>query len=61
AAKAAAGLGLKIIAFTGSAGGQLENYAAVTIKSPSDITSHIQECHLIAYHALCHIIEEELF
>ncbi|MEA3506278.1 MAG: SIS domain-containing protein [Elusimicrobiota bacterium] len=60
-ARAAKEAGLKIIAFTGAAGGELAEIADVSIKPASGITSHVQECHLIAYHLICYIIEEELF
>lgn len=51
AAAAAADVGLKLIAFIGADGGKLENYADAAIKPSTSVTSHIQECHLIAYHA----------
>ncbi len=52
---------LKLIALTGSSGGELRKYADILINVPSSTTSHIQEGHLVVYHTLCHLIEEELF
>lgn len=60
-ARSAKEAGLKVIAFTGADGGKLAELADVSIKPASALTSHVQECHLIAYHLICHIIEEELF
>ncbi len=52
---------LKLIALTGSSGGELSKYADILINVPSSATSHIQEGHLVVYHTLCHLVEEELF
>lgn len=52
---------MKVIALTGSSGGELAKYADVLINVPSSETSHVQEGHLAVYHILCHLVEEELF
>lgn len=54
-------LGLTTIAFTGESGGKLSEIANYTIKIPSNDTPRIQECHLLIGHALCQIIETEIF
>lgn len=53
--------GMKILAFTGGTGGKLANLADVSFIAPSDVTSHIQECHISVAHMLCHVVEERMF
>ena len=48
---------LKVISLTGSNKSKLENYSNICIKAPSNITSHIQELHIIIIHLLCTLIE----
>jgi D-sedoheptulose 7-phosphate isomerase len=50
-------LGLFTIAFTGASGGQLRGLVDVLIDVPSDETPRIQECHILAGHALCDAVE----
>ncbi|MDF2684973.1 MAG: hypothetical protein K0S55_154, partial [Clostridia bacterium] len=52
---------LKVIGMTGITGGILNNLCDVVIKAPSDMTYKIQEYHLPIYHALCAMLEEEIF
>lgn len=61
AASVAKTLGMKVLAFTGSAGGQLAKGADVAIKVPESETYKIQELHLPIYHYLCIRIEDALF
>ncbi len=60
ACKAARRMGIKVLGFTGGQGGELAGYCDWCFRAPSDITSHIQECHITAGHLLCHVIEERL-
>jgi len=58
AAKAARALGVKVVAFTGAAGGKLAALADIAIKVPADRTDHIQEMHIAVGHLLCGMVEE---
>lgn len=53
--------GLKSIALTGRAGGDLAPLADVAIKVPSDNVAEIQELHLPVYHWLSTELEEIFF
>ncbi|MCD8352541.1 MAG: SIS domain-containing protein [Planctomycetaceae bacterium] len=61
ACKAARRMGMKVLGFTGGQGGELAGHCDWCFKAPSDITSHIQECHITAGHLLCLFIEEKIF
>ena len=50
-------LGLFTIGLTGSSGGRLRRLVDVLIAVPSDETPRIQECHIVAGHALCDAVE----
>lgn len=50
-------MGLHTIAMTGS-GGKLQTLADVTLAVPSHRTANIQECHILAGHILCALIDE---
>jgi len=60
AAEAAKEKGILVIAFTGKDGGKLKGLADISFVTKSDITSHIQEVHEIALHAISEVAEEEL-
>ena len=53
--------GMKTVAFTGHDGGKLKHLADITIQIPSQDTPRIQECHLLLGHAICEIVEKEMF
>ena len=53
--------GLRTIALTGRTGGKCKGLADVCICAPEDETFKIQELHLPIYHALCTMVEAELF
>ena len=61
AVKVAKALGVKVVALTGQTGGELKQFADVTICAPSTETCKIQEYHLPIYHYLCAKVEEEIF
>lgn len=61
ASKIAKVQGMKVIALTGDTGGEISNICDVCIKAPEATTFMIQEYHLPIYHAICAIIEQELF
>jgi D-sedoheptulose 7-phosphate isomerase len=50
-------LGLFTIAMTGASGGQMRGLADVLIAVPSEETPRIQECHILAGHAICDAVE----
>jgi D-sedoheptulose 7-phosphate isomerase len=54
-------MGLKTVAFTGGDGGDLTKLADVSILVPSSVTARIQEAHITIGHAICEIVEQELF
>lgn len=61
AVRVAKAFGLKSIALTGRAGGDLAPLADVAIKVPSDNVAEIQELHLPVYHWLSTELEETFF
>jgi D-sedoheptulose 7-phosphate isomerase len=52
---------IKVIALTGSNGGNLRLFADVSIMAPETETYKIQELHLPIYHCLCLMLEERFF
>jgi len=61
AIKVASALGIKTISMTGECGGLMKELCDVTILVPESETYKIQEYHLPVYHALCAMIESEIF
>ena len=61
AAEVARAVGAKSIALTGTRESRLSTICDVTIRVPATDTFKIQELHLPVYHALCAMLEEELF
>ena len=61
ACKSAREKGMKIVGFTGASGGALPSHCDYCFRAPSDVTSHIQECHIAVGHMLCLLVEERLF
>lgn len=55
--EAADALNLKTVAFTGESGGKCAELADLALKVPSSVTARIQECHLIAGHTICDLVE----
>lgn len=53
--------GLVCVLFSGGTGGKLLALADLAFVAPSSVTSHIQEAHLTAYHAVCFRLETLLF
>ena len=54
-------LGVNVVSFTGETGGRLAATADAPIRVPATETYLVQEYHLPVYHALCAMLEEELF
>ena len=61
AALTAKAIGLKTIALTGPMNSSLSRICDITINVPGKNTPEVQEHHLPVYHALCAMLEEELF
>lgn len=61
AAIVAKAIGVKIVGLTGPSGGKLEQFADCMILAPGANTPEVQESHLSIYHALCLMLEWELF
>jgi len=54
-------LGVNVVSLTGESGGKLAASADAPIRVPANETYLVQEYHLPVYHALCAMLEEELF
>ena len=52
---------IKTIIFTGGNGGQAREQADYCIAVPSNVTSVIQEVHLVLEHSLCESVEKTIF
>jgi D-sedoheptulose 7-phosphate isomerase len=52
---------ITIIGFTGAKGGEINSYCDLMIHIPSNDTPRIQESHLMLGHAICELVEKELF
>ena len=61
ACKVAKAFGVKTIALTGEGGGALAGLCDVTVRVPACKTYRVQEYHLPVYHALCAMLEAEMF
>jgi D-sedoheptulose 7-phosphate isomerase len=46
------------VAFTAEGGGKAAEIAEITFRAPSPVTAHAQECHMIAGHILCEMVDE---
>lgn len=61
AAIVARALGIKVIGLTGASGGELAEFADVSVKVPENETYMIQELHLPIYHCWCLMLEDKFF
>ncbi|WP_305852241.1 D-sedoheptulose 7-phosphate isomerase [Lysobacter sp. S4-A87] len=61
AAQAAAERGVRVIGFTGQAGGKLAAMCDICFRVPSDETPRIQEGHEFIGHLLCALIEAQMY
>jgi len=61
ALKAARELGIATIGFTGAKGAQMHPLCDLTLIAPSDETALIQQIHITAAHAICGLVERDLY
>lgn len=54
-------MGLKTIAMTGAAGGEMRKTADILLNVPSEDTPRIQESHIMLGHIICELVEKILF
>ena len=60
ACRVATALGMHTLALTGKSWGVLKSLADFALVVPSEVTAHIQECHIVVGHLLCDGIEQGL-
>jgi D-sedoheptulose 7-phosphate isomerase len=53
--------GLITIGLTGETGGKMKDWCDILINVPETRTAYVQELHLPVYHAICMMIEKEIF
>ena len=53
--------GTHVIGFTGCKGDALKQMSDLCLAVPSAATPRIQEVHQVAYHVICHLVEERMF
>lgn len=53
-------LGMINISLTGKDGGKLKPISDININVSSQSTPRIQECHMLAYHIICELVDEEM-
>ncbi len=58
---AARGKGAITVGFTGRNGGELQDLVDTCLCVPSDSAPRIQEAHITIWHAICKVVEQELF
>ena len=54
-------LGLLTVGFTGSGGNEMREYCDHILRVPCQETAVTQQIHIIAAHAICGVVERELF
>ncbi len=59
--RAARERGARTVGFTGSGGGALRALTDICLCVPSSSTPRIQEAHIAVWHAICEVVERELF
>ena len=61
ALKAAREMGVVTVGFTGAAGGAMRALCDLVLAAPSEETALIQQVHITAAHAICGMVERDLF
>jgi D-sedoheptulose 7-phosphate isomerase len=52
--------GLRTLGMTGAGGGAMREYCDVLIAAPATETPRIQELHVVTYHAICALLEQQV-
>ncbi|MGH8114666.1 MAG: D-sedoheptulose-7-phosphate isomerase [Rhodanobacteraceae bacterium] len=60
AAKTAQTIGCRVIALTGSDGGEIASHADLVVRAPSSVVARIQEVHDVCIHAIAEALEENV-
>ena len=50
-----------VLSLTGNKGGKMKSLSDININVNSNNTPRIQECHELAYHIICELVEKKLF
>jgi len=58
---AAREIGTVCVGFTGESGGLMQEDCDICLRAPSDETPQIQQVHIVAAHAVCGLVENDLF
>jgi D-sedoheptulose 7-phosphate isomerase len=53
--------GMITVGFTGSTGGKMKDLCDHLLNIPSNDTPRIQECHILAGHIICQLVEEKIY
>lgn len=53
--------GARTLAFTGKGGGAMASLADIEVRAPAMETAFVQEQHIVLYHAVCAVVERELY
>ena len=53
--------GMTTIGMTGETGGKMRDWSDILLNVPEHRTAYVQELHLPVYHAICMMIETEIF
>ena len=59
--RAARANGIATVGFTGASGGEMRPLCDLILAAPSDETALIQQIHITAAHAICGLVEHDLF
>lgn len=54
-------MGLVTLGLSGNGGGKMAGLCDISLTVDSKDTPHIQEAHLIGYHIICKLVEDELY
>jgi D-sedoheptulose 7-phosphate isomerase len=52
---------MEVIGLSGKGGGMMNGLCDLNIVVPSENTARIQECHITIIHAICELVEKEMF
>jgi D-sedoheptulose 7-phosphate isomerase len=59
--RAARELGITTIGFTGAGGADMREHCDFCLHAPSEQTPEIQQIHIVAFHAVCRLVEQAMF